>query len=72
MTEVGLKPAITTALMDGELTHLQEELAALGFTINSMSHDEYMGKSKDIYAMKEYMRAIYNTLQLKNIAENSY
>ena len=59
---------VEIALMDGEFGHLRVELASMGVTLNETSCDEHIGEIEwFIRAVKERMRAIYNTLPFRKI-----
>ena len=56
------------AVMDGEFGHLRGELASLGVTLNEASRDEHIGEiERFIRTVKQWMRAIYNTLPFQKI-----
>ena len=59
---------IEMALMDGEFGHLRGDLASMGVTLNETSRDEHVGEiERFIRTIKEWMRAIYNTLPFRKI-----
>ena len=59
---------VTTALMDGEFVLLHGGLAELGLRLNETSRDGHVGDiERYIQAVKECMRAIYNTLPFQKI-----
>ena len=59
---------VEVALMDGEFGHLHGELAGMGITLNEMPWDEHVGDiERFIRTIKEWMRAIYNTLPFNKI-----
>ena len=54
--------------MDGEFGHLCGELAGMGITLNETLRDEHVGDiERFIRTVKEWMRAIYNTLPFNKI-----
>ena len=59
---------VGVALMDGEFGHLCGEMASMGVTLNEASWDEHMWDiERFICTIKEWMRAIYNTLPFHKV-----
>ena len=59
---------VTLALMDGEFEPMRGELAEIGVALNTTVRDEHVGDiERFIRAIKERMRATYNTLPFKNM-----
>ena len=60
--------SVEVALMDGEFSHLRGEMASMGVMLNETSRDEHMGDiERFICTVKEWMRAIYNTLPFHKV-----
>ena len=59
---------VTLALMDGEFETMRGELSELRIALNTTAWNEHVGDIKRyIQTIKEWMRAIYNTLPYQNI-----
>ena len=59
---------VTQALMDGKFEPMRGELAGIGVELNTTARDEHVGDiERFIQTIKEWMRAIYNTLPYKNM-----
>ena len=63
---------ITSALLDGEFSHIHGDMAELNISLNIMSRDKHVGDIEwYIQTVKERTRAVYNTSVFLKIASHN-